>query len=55
MLSLDEQKLRAIWAWAKTRKRVAVELLSAQPVWRTRREPNSRLGPNAFCPSAKRM
>ena len=26
MLSLDEQKLRAIWAWAKTRKRVAVEL-----------------------------
>jgi hypothetical protein len=25
-LSLDEQKLRAIWAWAKTRKRVAVEL-----------------------------
>ena len=26
MLSLDEQKLRAIRAWAKTRKRVAVEL-----------------------------
>jgi hypothetical protein len=26
VLSLDEQKLRAIRAWAKTRKRVAVEL-----------------------------
>jgi len=50
VLSLDEQKLRAIWAWAKTRKRSLSSSVSAQPVWRTRKEPNSRLGPNAFGP-----
>ena len=54
MLSPDEQKLRAIRAWAKTRKRVAGELYE-RAVSRTGRSRTQNLGRTPACPSPKRM